>query len=139
MGNVRKFIVYRSLTHHERFELQLEMGEDMRRWTVINGIPLDPKARRIAVEQPAVPSVGRKRRGRTALSPLTGEPVSVWDAGEWFLAGDAGGYEAGHLRFRLQGALLQGRWALVRMSGSGAVERPPWLLISTSVRDRQRN
>ena len=139
MGNVRKFIVYRSLNQQERFELQLQMGEDMRRWTVINGIPDDPKARRIAVEQPAVPSVGRKRKGRTAVSPLSGEPVSVWDAGESYLAGDARGYEAGHLRFRLHGALLRGRWALVRMSGSGAVERPPWLLIFTSVRDRQRN
>jgi len=139
VGSVQKFIVYRSLTHHERFELQLEMGEDKRRWTVINGIPFDPKARRLAVEHPAVPSAGRERRRRSALSPLTGEPVSVWDAGEWYLAGDEGGYEAGHLRFRLQGALLQGRWALVRMSGSGAVERRPWLLIFTSVRDRQRN
>jgi bifunctional non-homologous end joining protein LigD len=139
VDNGRKFIVYRSLSQQERFDLLLEFDDAMRRWTVINGMPDDPKARRIAVEQPAVPSVGRKRRGRTAVSPLSGEPVSVWDAGEWNLAGDAGGYEAGHLRFRLHGALLQGRWALVRMSGSGAVERPPWLLIFTSVRDRQRN
>lgn len=132
MDNGRKFIVYRSLNQQERFDLLLEFDDAIRRWTVINGIPVDPQARRIAVEQPAVPAFGRKRRGHFAGFPRTGEPVSVWDAGEWFPVGDAGGDGVGHLRFRLQGALLQGRWALVRMSGSGAVERPPWLLILTS-------
>ncbi|WP_082401277.1 DNA polymerase ligase N-terminal domain-containing protein [Achromobacter aegrifaciens] len=111
----------------------LEVDDAMRRWTVTNGIPVDPKARRIAIEQPPVPPAGRKREGRTAVLPLTGEPVSLWDAGEWYSAGDAGGYDAGHLRFRLHGKRLQGRWALVRMSGAGAVERPPWLLILTSL------
>nr|WP_301337017.1 DNA polymerase ligase N-terminal domain-containing protein [Achromobacter ruhlandii] len=133
MDNGLRFIVYRSLTQQERFDFLLEIDDAMRRWTVINGIPVDPKSRRIAIEQPAAPTVWRTRGERTAVLPRTGEPVSVWDAGEWYLAGDAGGYYAGHLRFGLRGRRLQGRWALVRMSGSGAVARPPWLLILTSI------
>ncbi|MCP2518648.1 hypothetical protein M5J07_27240 [Achromobacter mucicolens] len=104
----------------------------MRRWTVINGIPVDPKARRIAVEQRALPAVGRTRRGRVAAMPRSRNPACVWDAGEWYPLGDAGGIDFGHLRFRLHGTRLQGRWALVRMSGGGVVDRPPWLLILTS-------
>ncbi|WP_152385687.1 DNA polymerase ligase N-terminal domain-containing protein [Achromobacter xylosoxidans] len=89
MDNGRRFIVYRSLIHQERFDLLLEVDDAMRWWTATHGIPIDPKARRIAIEQPAVHEVGRKSGGRPAALPRTGEPVSVWDAGEWCSAGDA--------------------------------------------------
>ncbi|WP_258956305.1 DNA polymerase ligase N-terminal domain-containing protein [Achromobacter aegrifaciens] len=104
----------------------------MKRWTVINGVPLDSQARRIAVEQTPSPAVGRSRKGRGVLLRRSGEPVHEWDTGCWYPVGDASGYEMGHLRFTLRGAILRGRWALVRMSGRGPVLRPPWLLIFTA-------
>lgn len=132
MDNGRKFILYQSLVQGERFELLLEINDSMRRWSVLNGIPLDLQARRIAVEQPVTPEFRPQRTAHIGAFLHSGEPVSVWDAGEWYPVSDAGGYDVGHLRFGLQGALLRGHWALVRMSGSGAVERPPWLLMLTS-------
>lgn len=132
MDNGRRFVVYRCFIRRERFELQLEIGDVMKRWTVINGVPLDSQARRIAVEQTPSPAIGRRRKGRGVLLRRSGEPVHQWDAGYWYPVGDASGYEMGHLRFRLRGAILRGRWPLVRMSGRGAVLRPPWLLIFTT-------
>jgi len=123
----RKFVIYRSLAIPNRFELQLAFNDYAKRWLVVNGIPFDTQARRIAVEQPDVPIV----RG-AAILPRRGEPEYPWDAGEWYSVGDPDGYRKGHLRFVLRGLLTQGRWALVRMSDRGGVAQPPWLLVLLS-------
>lgn len=123
----RKFVIYRSLVIPNRFELQLAFDDYMKRWLVVNGIPFDTEARRIAVEQPDAPIVrGGAIRSRRA------EPKYPWDAGEWYSLGDRDGYRKGHLRFALRGALTHGRWALVRMSDRGGVAQPPWLLVLLS-------
>lgn len=83
MDNGRRFFLCRSLTHQERFELRLEIGEAMGRWSVKKAILLDPKAKRISVAQPEAPAVGRKRTAHPAVSPFRGEPLFVSGAEEW--------------------------------------------------------
>lgn len=123
----RKFVIYRSLTVLTRFELELAFNGFMKRWLVINGIPFDTQARRIAVEQPDEPIV----RGVPILSHRA-EPEYPWDAGVWYSVGDPDGYRKGHLRFELRGVLTHGQWALVRMSDRGGQAQPPWLLVLLS-------
>lgn len=131
VSNGGRFVIYRSLTRPERFELRLARGGLVNRWTVLYGVPVDLQTRRIAVEQPAVsaPTSGFNRRA--AVFSRSSAPVYTWDAGIWYSVGDSDGYRMGHLRFCLHGLLLHGRWAL-RMSGEGAGKHPPWLLVLTA-------
>ncbi|MBV9522485.1 MAG: DNA ligase D, partial [Alphaproteobacteria bacterium] len=61
-----------------------------------------------------------------------GGTVMLWDRGYWLSEdGDAAAaYRKGHLKFRLIGEKLRGRWVLVRMGGRAAREtHENWLLI----------
>lgn len=129
--NGRKFIVYRSVNYPSQFELHLQVGALMKRWTVANGVPLDHLAQRIAAEQPLVSAAGLSMRRGDVLR-LGADTVSVWDAGDWFIAGDFSGHYAKHFRFTLRGDILRGEWGLVRVFGGKRTKRTAWLLTRTA-------
>ncbi|WP_256943379.1 restriction endonuclease [Achromobacter xylosoxidans] len=65
----------------EQFELVLARGGLARRWEVLNGVPIDSKTTRIAVEQPTVCAPYKRFPKRAAVFSRNPAPAYTWDAG----------------------------------------------------------
>ncbi|WP_224776699.1 DNA polymerase ligase N-terminal domain-containing protein [Achromobacter insolitus] len=128
----RRFVVYRSVNRPDEFELHLQVGALMKRWTIVSGMPLDHLAQRFATEQPPVGAASRMPSRRGEILRLDAGAASIWDTGDWFIASGIGGHRSKRFRFTLQGEILHGGWTLVRVFGGRATKRPVWLLVLTS-------
>ncbi|RKP45969.1 DNA ligase D [Trinickia fusca] len=122
--------------HHARrlhYDFRLELDGTLHSWAVPKGPCLDPSVKRLAVHVEDHPLEYGTFEGEIPEGNYGAGTVIVWDRGTWEPVGGVAqareGYEAGRLKFTLNGEKLHGRWALVRSSMHGSCDKEQWLLI----------
>jgi len=124
------FVIQKHWASRLHYDFRLELDGAMKSWAVPKGPSYDPSVKRMAVQVEDHPIAYNQFEGRIPAGQYGAGKVIIWDEGTWTPVGDPRkGYRAGHLKFDLQGAKMQGRWALIRMKGRESEKQPPWLLI----------
>lgn len=129
-GEELSFVIHKHAARRLHYDLRLELDGVLKSWAVPKGPSLDPTEKRLAVEVEDHPIDYGGFEGVIPEGEYGAGTVLIWDRGAWTPEGDAkGALEAGKLAFTLEGAKLQGRWALVRMHLRAADDGKNWLLI----------
>lgn len=118
------FVVQEHAATTRHFDLRLEVDGVMRSWAVPKGPPMDPAAKRLAVQVEDHSIEHNDFEGRTDHGA-----VVIWDRGTYEQGGRVAWPEAldrGHAVFVLHGEKLRGGFALQR---TGRGRKPQWLLI----------
>jgi len=124
------FVVHEHHASRLHWDFRLEMDGALKSWAVPKGPSLDPGEKRLAVE---VPDHDLEYGGYEGIIPkgqYGAGPVLIWDKGKFEAAGPDGGKEGlrnGNLKFRLNGKILRGEFALIKMRGPG--REKAWLLL----------
>ncbi len=124
------FVVQKHAASHLHYDFRLEMDGVLKSWAVAKGPSVDPAVKRLAVEVEDHPLAYGRFEGIIPKGQYGGGTVMLWDSGTWYTEGDPHrDYEAGRLKFRLDGAEMKGLWALVRMKPRPKDRHANWLLI----------
>lgn len=131
-----RFVIQRHDATRLHYDLRLELDGVYKSWAVTKVPSLDPAVKRLAVEVEDHPLEYGTFEGIIPEGEYGGGTVQLWDRGTWSPE-SAGTPEedlaGGHIKFRLDGERMKGRWALVRMkdkpSSGRAKVRHNWLLI----------
>ena len=122
--------------HHARrlhYDFRLELDGTLHSWAVPKGPSLDPSVKRLAVHVEDHPLEYGSFEGEIPEGNYGAGTVIVWDRGTWEPVGGQKearrAYEAGKLKFTLNGEKLHGGWALVRSGMRGSGDKEQWLLI----------
>jgi bifunctional non-homologous end joining protein LigD len=128
-----RFVVQKHDATRLHYDLRLELGGVFKSWAVTKGPSLDPHDKRLAVEVEDHPLDYGDFEGTIPKGQYGGGTVQIWDRGYWEPEGPKTPQRAladGDLKFRLDGARLQGGWVLVRMQADRTRgKRTNWLLI----------
>jgi bifunctional non-homologous end joining protein LigD len=116
------------------YDFRLEMDGVLKSWAVTKGPSLDPAVKRLAVHVEDHPLAYGRFEGTIPKGQYGGGTVMLWDRGDWEPQephrDPRADYEAGKLKFVLNGERLKGGWTLVRMRGRPQDKgRDNWLLI----------
>jgi len=112
----RSFVIQKHAARRLHYDFRLELDGALKSWSVPKGPSFDPSERRLAVAVEDHPIDYGGFEGIIPQGQYGGGTVLLWDRGTWQPVGDAAaGLAAGHLKFELFGAKLQGRWALVHL------------------------
>jgi bifunctional non-homologous end joining protein LigD len=130
------YLIQKHAARRLHYDFRLELDGVLKSWAVTRGPSLDPADRRLAVHVEDHPLAYGDFEGVIPQGQYGGGTVMIWDRGTWDPVGDPhAGYEAGKLKFILNGKRLKGGWMLVRMRGRAAQEgRDNWLLIKENDR-----
>jgi bifunctional non-homologous end joining protein LigD len=114
------FVIHKHAARRLHYDVRLELDGVLKSWAVPKGPSLDPSDKHLAVHVEDHPLDYADFEGVIPKGQYGGGTVMVWDRGRWFpeeaTADDPrAAYEAGRLKFRLEGEKLHGRWMLVRM------------------------
>ena len=126
------FVVQKHAARRLHYDFRLELNGVLLSWAVPKGPSLDPAEKRLAVHVEDHPIEYGGFEGVIPKGQYGGGTVLLWDRGTWTpeVPDPEEAYRKGSLKFRLDGAKLHGRWALVRMGGKAAKEgHENWLLI----------
>ncbi len=131
-----RFIIQKHDATRLHYDFRLEFDGVLKSWAVTKGPSLDPHTKRLAVQVEDHPLDYGDFEGTIPKGQYGGGTVMLWDRGYWAPEDGmdiAEGLDKGNLKFRLDGARLQGSWALVRMHGddkrTGKPSKSNWLLI----------
>src|ERR1700729_3901669 len=136
-----RFVVQKHAARQLHYDLRLEWDGVFKSWAVARGPSLNPADKRLAVEVEDHPLDYGDFEGTIPAGQYGGGTVMLWDRGFWIPEGaktteDA--FQAGDLKFTLEGDKLKGSWVLVRMRGDKfRGKRTNWLLIKH--RDAESN
>jgi bifunctional non-homologous end joining protein LigD len=128
-----RFVVQKHAARQLHYDLRLEWDGVFKSWAVARGPSLNPADKRLAVEVEDHPLDYGDFEGTIPKGEYGGGTVMLWDRGFWIPEGakstqDA--FQAGDLKFTLEGDKLKGSWVLVRMRGDKfGGKRTNWLLI----------
>lgn len=129
-GSALHYVIQKHAARRLHYDFRLEFDGALKSWAVPKGPSLNPSDKRLAVHVEDHPMEYADFEGTIPPRQYGAGTVMVWDRGQWIPDGDPqAAYEKGHLKFRLAGQKLQGRWTLVRMGGARNREGNNWLLI----------
>jgi bifunctional non-homologous end joining protein LigD len=132
-GHALSFVIQEHDARRLHYDFRLELDGTLKSWAVPKGPSLDPSVKRLAVHVEDHPLEYGSFEGEIPEGNYGAGTVLVWDRGTWEPAGgereahDA--YEAGKLKFRLEGEKLHGGWMLVKSHMRGSGDKEQWLLI----------
>jgi len=124
LGNL--FVVQKHRATQLHYDFRLEADGVLKSWAVPKGPPMDPSAKRLAMQVEDHPVDYANFEGVIPEGEYGGGTVMVWDYGTYQPEGDLEPAEAlkkGDFKFTLEGEKLKGSWVLVRTRDR------QWLLI----------
>ncbi|HEX3914074.1 MAG TPA: DNA ligase D [Steroidobacteraceae bacterium] len=128
-----RFVVQKHAARALHYDLRLEWEGVFKSWAVTKGPSLNPADKRLAVEVEDHPLDYGDFEGTIPKGEYGGGTVMLWDRGFWSPEGTKTteeAFEAGDLKFTLDGEKLKGSFVLVRMRGDRfGGKRTNWLLI----------
>lgn len=125
-----QYVIQKHWASHLHYDLRLEIDGTMHSWAVPKGPSLDPHDKRLAMQVENHPMSYNTFEGQIPPGQYGAGRVIIWDRGSWEPEGDVHAMlRQGQLKFRIHGAKLHGRWALVRMKKDTNAAKPAWLLI----------
>jgi bifunctional non-homologous end joining protein LigD len=128
-----RFVVQKHAARQLHYDLRLEWDGVFKSWAVARGPSLNPADKRLAVEVEDHPLDYGDFEGTIPRGEYGGGTVMLWDRGFWTPEGSKtteDAFQAGDLKFTLEGDKLKGSWVLVRMRGDKfGGKRTNWLLI----------
>jgi bifunctional non-homologous end joining protein LigD len=126
------FVVQRHHASHLHYDFRLEMDGVLKSWAVPKGPSLNPEDKRLAMMVEDHPYDYRTFEGEIPAGNYGGGVVNIFDSGT-YTALNGGtekdlkhGLHKGNLKFKLDGKILKGEFALVKINSS---EQNAWLLI----------
>lgn len=129
-GSALSYVIQKHAASRLHYDFRLELDGTLKSWAVPKGPSLNPADKRLAVHVEDHPMEYADFEGIIPPRQYGAGTVMVWDRGRWIPDGDPlAAYKKGRLKFTLEGQKLQGRWTLVRMSGSRNPDGKNWLLI----------
>lgn len=129
-GPALRFVVQKHHARRLHYDFRLEIDGTLKSWAVPKGPSLDPSEKRLAVHVEDHPLDYIDFEGDIPPRQYGAGHVEVWDTGTWQPLGDPeAGYQAGKLKFVLDGEKLQGAWKLVRTGLRGNSDKEQWFLI----------
>jgi bifunctional non-homologous end joining protein LigD len=127
------FVVQKHDATQLHYDFRLELDGVLKSWAVPKGPSVRPGVRRLAMETEDHPLEYGEFEGVIPQSQYGGGTVMLWDRGVWVPEDNPlEAYEAGRLRFRLEGEKLSGTWILTRMKSRPGEKKPGWLLIKSN-------
>ncbi|MDK2745399.1 MAG: DNA ligase D [Nitrospira sp. BO4] len=124
------YVVQKHAASRLHYDFRLELDGALKSWAVPKGPSLNPDDKRLAVHVEDHPMEYAAFEGIIPPKQYGAGTVMVWDQGQWESDGDPrAAYHKGRMKFALFGKKLQGRWTLVRMSGTDNADGKNWLLI----------
>ncbi len=131
-----KFVMHKHFATHLHFDLRLELDGVLKSWAIPKGPTIDPKEKKLAVMVEDHPFDYRNFEGIIPEGNYGAGRVYIWDSGTYHALGTDDreksaillreGLEKGHLTFVLNGNVLKGEFALVRLKKASPKD---WLLI----------
>jgi bifunctional non-homologous end joining protein LigD len=126
------FVIQEHHARHLHYDFRLELDGTLKSWAVPKGPSLDPSVKRLAVHVEDHPIEYGSFEGEIPPGNYGAGSVVVWDRGSWQPASGENAltaYQAGKLKFTLDGEKLHGGWTLVRSHMRGSGDKEQWLLI----------
>jgi len=129
------FVVQRHHASHLHYDFRLELDGVLKSWAVPKGPSMNPEDKRLAMMVEDHPFDYRNFEGIIPNGNYGAGVVLIWDKGSYTsLAEDRkddvkalrAGLKSGNLKFRLNGDILKGEFALVKLHNA---EENSWLLI----------
>ena len=130
VNNQWRFVVQKHDASRLHYDFRLELDGVLKSWAIPKGPCLDPAQKRLAIHVEDHPLEYLDFEGVIPKEEYGGGTVLVWDIGRWIPREDAArDYQAGRLKFDLDGHKLQGGWMLVRLDSRSTGEPNQWLMI----------
>jgi bifunctional non-homologous end joining protein LigD len=129
------FVVQRHHASHLHYDFRLELDGVLKSWAVPKGPSMNPEDKRLAMMVEDHPYDYRKFEGIIPNGNYGAGVVLIWDKGTYTSLADdrkddvktlREGLKSGNLKFRLDGDILKGEFALVKLHSK---EENSWLLI----------
>ena len=130
------FVVQKHYASHLHFDFRLELGGVLKSWAIPKGPSINPKDKKLAVMVEDHPLEYKDFEGVIPEGNYGAGKVYQWDRGTYHALGAANrkeseellqnGLQKGHLTFILNGTVLKGEFALIRLRKASPKD---WLLI----------
>lgn len=122
----RLYIIQKHAASHLHYDFRLELHGVLKSWAIPKGPCLDPHVKRLAMHVEDHPVEYGSFEGIIPKGEYGGGTVMLWDKGTWEPLDENPykAYEKGHLRFKIHGEKLNGRWDLIRFK-----DEKHWFLI----------
>lgn len=133
-GKKLTFVVQRHHASHLHYDFRLELDGVLKSWAVPKGPSMNPDDKRLAMMVEDHPYDYRTFEGIIPQGEYGGGVVIVWDEGTYESLAESRaddvkalhqGLHSGNLKFRLNGNILKGEFALVKLH----TDEKSWLLI----------
>jgi bifunctional non-homologous end joining protein LigD len=131
-----KFVIHKHFASHLHFDLRLELDGVLKCWAIPKGPTINPNEKRLAVMVEDHPLEYKEFEGSIPDGNYGAGQVYIWDSGTYHALGteDRGKSSEilrqeigkGHLTFILEGNLMKGEFALVKLKKASPKD---WLFI----------